>query len=333
MIRICLLGAGFMGTTHARAYTQIPDTQVVAIIGKNPERAKQLANEIGSRVSQDFEQILSDPTVDVVDITLPTPLHPEFAVQALNAGKHVILEKPIALSLPEADVILEAASRSEKFLMVAHVIRFWPEYMALQEIIQSRRIGKPRLATAYRLSNMPQWADWFRDPHSFGGAVLDLQIHDLDFLNLIFGKPVKVSATGLQDETGGWNHVITLLEYPEGRASVEASCILPRDYPFTAGLRVLCEGGAVEYNFRAGGASFEQGQPNSSLLLHEPGHPNQPIRCPHGNGYYNELSYFTRCIMSNIPPDRITPAEARLAVETALLSRQALEQGEEIKRC
>jgi predicted dehydrogenase len=328
VVRVGLLGAGFMGTTHGLAYTQIPEAQVVTVFDRNLDKAELLAGQIGSRVEQDFEQVLRNPDIEVIDITLPTPLHPDFAARAFEAGKHVILEKPLALSLAEADSVLEAARRSGKFLMVAHVIRFWPEYIALLEIIQSGRIGKPRLATAYRLSNMPQWADWFHDPQQFGGAVLDLQIHDLDFMNLIFGKPLKVCATGLQDETGGWNHVITQLEYLEGRASVEASCILPRNFPFTAGLRVLCEGGTLEYHFRGGGASFEQGQPSSYLLLHETDHPNQPIPCPPGDGYLNELSYFIHCVVSNTPPDRITPAEARLAVETALLSRRALEEGE-----
>ena len=327
MIRIGLLGAGFMGTTHGHAYTQIPGVQVAAVFDRNLDKAEQLAQEISSRVVKDFARILNDSSVDVIDITLPTPFHPDFAIRAFEAGKHVILEKPIALSLSDADAILEAAHRSGKFLMAAHVIRFWPEYMAMLEIIQSGRIGKPLIATAYRLSNMPQWADWFRDPQQFGGAVLDLQIHDLDFMNLLFGKPINVNAIGVQDETSGWNHVITQLEYPEGRASVEASCIMPRDFPFTAGLRVLCEGGVLEYHFRGGGASFEQGQPISYLLLHEPGQPSQSIHFPPGDGYLNELKYFIRCVEFNTPPDRITPSEARLAVETALLSRQALEEG------
>lgn len=327
MIRIGLLGAGFMGSTHAHAYAALPGAQVAAILDRNPDRASRLANETGSRVELDPHRIVDDPSIDVIDVTLPTPFHPEFAIRGLQAGKHVILEKPLALSLPEADSILEAARQSGKFLMVAHVIRFWPEYEALYAMIQSGRLGKPLLATAYRLSNMPQWADWFRDPHQFGGAVLDLQIHDLDFMNLLFGAPRKVGAVGLRDETGGWNHVITQLEYETGRASVEASCILPRDFPFTAGLRVLCEGGAVEYHFRGGGASFEQGQPVSYLLLHEPGLPSQPLPFQPGDGYAKELAYFLQCIESGTPPARVTPADARLAVLTALKSREALERG------
>ena len=327
MICIGLLGAGFMGTTHARAYGHIQGVEVAAILDRNPDRAASLAQETGSRVEPDPDKIFGDPDIDVVDITLPTPFHPEFAIRGLEAGKHVIVEKPLALTLEAADAILKAAGRSNRYLMVAHVIRFWPEYEAVQAAIQSGRLGKPLLASAYRLSNMPQWADWFRTPALFGGAVLDLQIHDLDFMNLLFGSPRKISAVGLQDETGGWNHVITQLEYETGRASVEASCMLPRDFPFTAGLRVLCEGGALEYHFRGGGASFEQGQPMSYLLLHEPGRPNQPLPCPPGDGYVNELAYFVHCVESGAFPARVPPAAARLAVETALLSRQSLETG------
>jgi predicted dehydrogenase len=330
MIRIALLGAGFMGTTHGRAYTNISGAEVVAVLDRNPEKALNLAREIGSRVETDPSKIFCDPDIDVIDITLPTPFHPEFAIQGLAAGKHVIIEKPLALTLPDADAILQAAQRSGKYLMVAHVIRFWPEYEVVQETIQSGRLGKPLLATAYRLSSMPQWADWFRDPLQFGGAVLDLQIHDLDFMNLLFGKPHKISAVGLQDETGDWNHVITQLEYEFGRASVEASCILPRDFPFTAGFRILCENGTVEYHFRAGGASFEQGNPSSYLLLHEPGRPNQPLPCPMGDGYTKELTYFLRCVETGTPPTRVTPGDARLAVQTALMSRQALERREAV---
>ncbi len=327
MIRIGLLGAGFMGSTHGRAYLHIPGVEVVAILDRNPDKAANLAQEIGSRVESDPEKIYRDPDIDIIDVTLPTPSHPEFAIRGLESGKHVIIEKPLALTLAEAEAILEIARRSNRYLMVAHVIRFWPEYEAVQSVIRSGRLGKPLLATAYRLSGMPQWAEWFSNPNLSGGAVLDLQIHDLDYMNLLFGSPRTISAIGLQDETGGWNHVITQVEYEVGRANVEASCIQPRDFPFTAGLRVLCEGGALEYHFRGGGASFEQGQPTSFLLVHEPGQPNQPLPYSPGDGYVNELAYFIHCVKTGIPPARITPADACLAVETALLSRQALETG------
>ena len=112
-----------------------------------------------------------------------------------------------------------------------------------------------------------------------------------------------------------------------GSASVEASCMLPQDYPFTAGLKLVCERGVVEYHFRAGGASFEQGKPVSYLLLHEDGNPSQPIPFEPGDGYANELAYFMECVQKDTPPSLVTPQDARLAVQTALACRQSLEQG------
>ena len=327
MIRVGILGAGFMGKTHAQALMRVPGVEVVAVVSRDQSKAEQLAAECGAEIGSEFNWMYNHPAIDVIDVCLPTPLHPETAIRSFQAGKHVIMEKPLALSVSEADLILDEAHRSGKLLMVAHVLRFWPEYMAIQELVQSRSIGKPQLATAYRLSGMPQWADWFRDPQAFGGAVLDLHIHDLDFMNLLFGKPLSTTAIGMKHETGAWNHVVSQITYDSGSASVEASCMLPQDFPFTAGLKLVCEKGVVEYHFRAGGASFEQGKPVSYLLLHEDGRPSQPIAFEPGDGYYNELAYFIDCIKTGKPPNRVTPADSRLAVQTALACRQSLEEG------
>jgi UDP-N-acetylglucosamine 3-dehydrogenase len=331
MIRIGILGAGFMGKTHAQALMKMPGVEVAAIVSRDQGKAKQLAAETGGDIGDNFAWMYNHPAIDIIDVCLPTPLHPETAIGSFQAGKHVIMEKPLALSLPEADSMLEAACASGKFLMVAHVLRFWPEYMAIQKLVQSGRIGKPRLATAYRLANMPQWADWFRDPVAFGGAVLDLHIHDLDFMNLLFGKPLQATAIGMMHETGGWNHVISQITYGSGGASVEASSMLPQDYPFTAGLKLVCETGVIEYHFRAGGASFEQGRPLSYLLLHEDGKPSQPIPVEAGDGYYNELAYFIDCVKTGTPPSIVTPEDSRLAVQTALACRQSLEESRAVR--
>jgi predicted dehydrogenase len=316
-----------MGKTHAQALKQIPGVELAAVVSRDQVKAQQLAVEYGAEVGSDFNWMYDHPAIDVIDVCLPTPLHPDTAIRSFRAGKHVIMEKPLALSVPEADLILDEAQHSGKFLMVAHVLRFWPEYVAIQELVQSGRIGRPRLATAYRLANMPQWADWFRDAKAFGGAVLDLHIHDLDFMNLLFGRPVSATAIGMKHETEAWNHVVSQITYATGSASVEASCMLPQDYPFTAGLKLVCEKGVIEFHFRAGGASFEQGRPVSYLLLHEEGRPSQPIVFEAGDGYFNELAYFIDCIKTGKPPSRVTPADARLAVQTALACRQSLDEG------
>lgn len=90
---------------------------------------------------------------------------------------------------------------------------------------------------------------------------VDLQIHDLDYMNWILGKPRSIESSGLQTESGTWEHVTSLVEYRGARATVEAGNLFPESFPFSAGLRILCERGAIEYALRAGGASFGDGQP------------------------------------------------------------------------
>ncbi|MBN1427075.1 MAG: Gfo/Idh/MocA family oxidoreductase [Anaerolineae bacterium] len=327
MITVSVIGAGFMGKTHARAYARNPAVRIAYVADKIRARAESLAAEIGAQAITDYDTILLDSSVDLVDVTLPTPFHPEYAIRALEADKHVVVEKPLALNTEEADRMLEAARAAGRFLMVAHVLRFWPEYLAIRSVLDSQRLGAPRQASAFRLSNMPQWSSWFRDPTMTGGGVLDIQIHDLDMLNWLFGKPLRLMSTGLRGEMGGWDHVMTLLEYPSIKASEECSFLMPLDFPFTVGFKVLCERGMIEYYFRAGGASFEMGQPQSHLLLFENGKPNQPIPIDPGDGYERELAYFVDCVDKGREPTIITGAEARLAVQVAQASARSLETG------
>jgi predicted dehydrogenase len=330
MIKVGVIGAGFAGAIHARAYAKVPGVDVAAVVDNNQQRAASLAAEVGGRGETDTEVLFRDPAITLVDVSVPTPSHPELAIRALQAGKHVVVEKPLALSLKEADSILAAAERSGRFLMVAHVLRFWPEYVALRDVLQSGRLGSPMMATAHRLSNRPQWATWFRDPEATGGAVLDLQIHDLDMMNWLFGPPRRVAAVGATGQDGGWDHVVTQIEYEEVRACVEASFMMPQDFPFTAGLRVTCEKGVIEYQFRAGGASFESGLPMHYLYVHEPGRPNQPVTFEAGDAFEREIGYFVECVRTGIAPAVVTPADARLAVRTALAARASLEIGQPV---
>ena len=330
MVKVGVIGAGFAGSFHAHAYTKVPGTEVSIIADQDVSKAAVLATEVGARSEADADAILRDPTIDIVDVALPTPLHPEYAIRAFEAGKHVVIEKPLALSVKEANSIIDAAKKSGKYLMVAHVLRFWPEYVAIREVLQSGRLGQPRIATAHRLSNLPQWANWFRDPAMTGGSVLDLHVHDLDVMNWFFGRPKRVNAIGARSESGGWDHVITQVEFDTLNASVEASNLMPLDFPFTAGLRVVCDKGVIEYQFRAGGASFETGQPMHYCLIHEEGRPNQPVDFEPGDAFEREIAYFVSCVRHGTSPETVTPDDACLAVQTALAARNSLETGEAV---
>ncbi|HVO41153.1 MAG TPA: Gfo/Idh/MocA family oxidoreductase [Aggregatilineales bacterium] len=325
MVEIGIIGAGFAGSIHARAYAKTPDAHVAVVVDQDKPRAEALAGEVGGRAETDIDALLRDSALELVDVAVPTPLHPRFAIRALEAGKHVVIEKPLALTVAECDAILKAGQRSGKFVMVGHVLRFWPEYRAIRTVIQSGKLGHVMVATAHRLSNRPQWASWFHDPQATGGALLDLQIHDVDMLNSLFGRPRRVFALGAKGENGGWDHVVTQIEYDTLTASAEASFMMPQDFPFTAGLRVTGDKGVVEYQFRAGGASFEMGEPVHYLYLHEAGKPNQPLDFEGGDAFESEIAHFVSCVKRGQPSTVVTPGDARLAVQTALAARASLE--------
>ncbi|MCB1496778.1 MAG: Gfo/Idh/MocA family oxidoreductase [Bauldia sp.] len=324
-MKIGILGSGFMGGTHARAYAKIPGVEIVVVSSLHREKAEALAGEVGARATTDDRSIIEDPAIDAISNTLPTHLHPEATIAALNAGKHVLLEKPFALTAEDCDGMIAAAKASGKILMVAHVLRFWGEYVSLAEFVHEGRLGKPISAIASRLSQVPAWADWFLDPALSGGAVLDLSVHDFDVLNWVLGAPKSVYGRGKEFRPGLWNDIHASVAYGEASGFVEGSEFMPKDYPFSCGLKVLCEGGVIEFAFQAGGVSVEMGG-GSSLTVHEPGRAYALEGKP-GDAYENQAAYFVDCVREGRAPTLGTPEQARLAVRTANAARESFETG------
>ncbi|MEP7291242.1 MAG: Gfo/Idh/MocA family oxidoreductase [Chloroflexota bacterium] len=324
-MRVGILGSGFMGGTHARAFAQLPGIQVAALSSRSLEKAQKLAAEFGARATTDELDIVNDPSIDAISNTLPTHLHAQYTIAALQAGKHVLLEKPFALTDADCDSMMLAQAASGKQLMLAHVLRFWPEYEALVALAHSGRLGKPLSAVATRLSVLPGWSDWFSDPALGGDALLDLMIHDFDALNWVMGTPKSVYARGHEAKPGLWNHVHAIVDYGGGHAFAEGSEMMPTGYPFSCALKVLCEGGSLEFGFRAGGVSVEQGG-GSQLTVYEAGRSYHPSVEP-GDGYQRQTAYFVECVQNNSAPARSSAAGARLAVNVANAARQSLETG------
>jgi predicted dehydrogenase len=324
-MKIGILGAGFMGGTHARAYAKIPGVSVAAVSSRHLDKAEKLATEVGARATTDDRSIIEDASIDIISNTLPTHLHPETTIAALKAGKHVLLEKPFALTAADCDGMIATAKETGRTLMIAHVLRFWGEYVSLVDFVQAGRIGKPISAVATRLSQLPGWADWFLDPSLSGGAVLDLCVHDFDALNWLFGTPTSVYARGKELRPGLWNDVHALVDYGGVEGLVEGSESMPQGYPFTAALKVLCEGGVVEYLFRAGGVSVEMGG-GSSLMVHEAGKA-YALPSLSADAYESQAAYIVDCVRKGVKPVLGTPEQARLAVAAANAARRSLESG------
>jgi UDP-N-acetylglucosamine 3-dehydrogenase len=327
-VNIVVLGSGVMGQAHARAFAKIPGVRVLGVSSRHLAKAQALASQVDALAATDDLALVHHPDADAVSITLPTHLHKQFTIAALRAGKPVLLEKPFALNVPECNAILaalkkSAAHKKNTTLMIAHVLRFWSEYVAVLELIDSGVLGKPRSAVAARLSTRPQWAQWFRDPALSGGAVLDLMIHDFDVLNALFGAPRKIFARGRKSKHGAWDHVNATIEYANASASVQGSVMMPRRFPFTMALKVLCERGAVEFTYRAGGAEIGTG--SSSVVNVFTDDTAYVLDTPTYDAYEKQAEYFVECIRQNKKPQRGTPEQARLAIALANAARKSLD--------
>jgi len=332
MLKVAVLGAGFMGGTHARAFAKLPDVEILGVSSRSANKAQALADEVGAAPFTDAMALATHPDVQALSVTLPTNLHREYAVAALEAGKHVLIEKPMALSLEECDAMIAAAQRTGRLLMVAHVLRFWPEYVAIAELLKSGELGKPLSATATRYIEPPGWADWFHNPDWTGGAVLDLHIHDLDTLNWLFGKPASIYSQGRKGEYGGWDQAMSLLDYGQVKAFAEGNALMPKGYPFTMTLAVRCEKGNVEYTLRAGGEQVDSAADGiNALMVYESGREPRPLTAGGGDGYQNEVAAFVDCVQEGREPSQGSARQGRLAVKTALAARQSIATGQIVK--
>jgi predicted dehydrogenase len=324
-VGVAILGAGFMGSAHAANYAALGErVRVKWIASRSTERAAKIAETVGARVTTDLEEAVRDPEVDAVDVCLPTPMHRRAAEQAFDEGKHLFLEKPIALTLADADAIVAAAERSGRLFMVGLVLRFWPEYVELQRRLTAGELGRPLAVSTHRLSPPADWNDWMADPVQSGGPAVDLMIHDLDQMNWLLGTPRTVYA---REPAPG--HIVATVDYDGASGIAEASMRMPRSYPFSSNIRVLCEGGAAEYAFSAApaedGGNIGVATAARGLRLYREGGSPETVPVESADPWGPEIAHFVECIQQGRPPEQGTGEQAREALRVALAANRSLE--------
>jgi len=344
-VKIALVGTGEIGRVHAQAYSEADGVELCITAMIQPDAEKQLSEQYCARLYPSFEAVLQDESVDAVDICLPNHLHREFSVKALEAGKHVLCEKPIALTLEDAEAMIAAAQKASRFLMIGHVVRFWPEVRKAKEAIAEGRVGQLLAISARRMVSLLAGTrgdrGWRHDPQRSGGAVIDMQIHDLDMFCWLFeSQPVSVFAQGLRSPDGALNHVFTHLNFPGGgQAFVEASFMM-RGNPLDIFFRVLGTERSMEYAYNPETFALHEvegrKQPkfDASLFLYEWKAAPQPLYTPAEDSFRvafrEEVGYFARCIREGTAPQIGTGEEARLALKIALASRRSCETGQPV---
>jgi predicted dehydrogenase len=328
MICVAILGGGFMGASHAGNYARLGDRVRVKWVCSRPsERAGKVAKSVDAALTSDVDDALRDPEVEVVDVCLPTPLHRDAAERAFAAGKHVFLEKPIALTREDADAILAAADRSGRLFMVGLVLRFWPEYVELGRRVAAGELGRPGAVSTHRLSPPADWNDWMGDRNLSGGVPVDLLVHDFDQMNRLLGTPRSVFA---REPLPG--HVLASVEYDGAEGIAEGSMQMPASYPFSSSIRVTCERGAADYVFRAApaedGGNIGAVDPSArGLRLYPAGAAPETIEFAAVDPWDPEIRYFVECVEEGRRPEEGTGEQARAALLVALAANRSIESG------
>ena len=309
MLKTAIVGVGGISGSHLKGYRRIPEVSLTVLCDVRPERLEGPVKEFGSNPYTDFDTMLKKDKLDVLDICTPSYLHKEMAIKAMDRGIHVISEKPLAFTRADAQEMFAAAERNGVHFMVAHVLRFWPEYRALREMVSSGEYGRLLGAKLWRLNCAPRWSwdNWMLDRARSGLVPFDLHIHDLDFLVWTLGKPDSVQCVRERCPDPVSDHLTAIYRYGDAVIEAEASWY-PGAYPFHAGYTAHFERAAVEY--KDGVVTvYESGKEPRTLTFEAEAPADSALNLPATDAYYSELRYFIDRVLHDQPIDSMTPEE------------------------
>ena len=342
MSKVGIVGSGFIGGVHYGSHSKLADSQVIAICDIDVEKAKKTVSGEASggnltvekskpvgfdpekiEYYSDYDKMLKNKDIEVIDVCLPTYMHKEAVIKAAKAGKHVLCEKPMALDTKDCKEMMKAVKKAGVNFMVAHVIRFWPEYVALKELIDSKTLGKLLALNLQRHSPTPTWTwkNWILEAKNSGAAALDLHVHDTDYVLYLCGMPKAVSSVGVKGyATKGVDHLTTQFFYKNGpKVTAEGGWAYAPKYPFRMAFWALFEKGAAEFSSL-----------NYPMIVTPYGKEPFKPKLLSSDGYTNEIAYFLKCVKEGKEPSIVTPKDARDSVELVLAEVKSVEKGKPV---
>jgi predicted dehydrogenase len=325
-LRVGVAGAGFIAGVHATAWAA--EGVTLTIHDVEPERAVALASRVDARVAASLDELLAG--ADVVDVCTPTHLHAAVAIAAANAGRHVICEKPIARTLPDAEGMVAAAERAGVRLFVAHVVRFFPEYVAARQAVLDGSIGNVGVIRLTRHSFRPRQpaGHWFFDHAKSGGIVLDLMIHDLDYARWLGGDVVAVQcrSVGIDRPKAGVDHAVALLTHASGAISHVSASWGWAPPTFHTAFEIAGSHGLIEHDSEATApiapSLLAGAGPGSVTALADTALNGDPFR--------QELAEFAATIRYGAP-SRIGPEDGLEALRIALAADESARTGRVVR--
>lgn len=308
-MKVGLIGLGGMGFVHFNCYRKMEGVEI-AVADIRVDMAKEKIKDDTVPVYASYKEMIEKENVDFVDVCTPSYMHTEMTVYALEHGKHVICEKPMSISSAEAEKMIDASERCGNLLMTAHVVRFMAPYVYLKSVVDSGELGRPVHVIMHRLSEAPKWSweNWMLNTEKSGGVTLDLSIHDIDFMQYVFGQPKSLQAS-YRDIKDNTNYVSSTFYY-DGFSVNTVGAWYNASIPFQAEYLAVFENGYVESK---GGKVKKNGQEVSL----DTGDTSEDtgINLSGADGYSDEIRYFMECIKSGRKPTKVTPESSLTSVK------------------
>ncbi len=325
-----------MGKMHLSIYGRLDGVKVAALCDTNADNLSLKEGQAGNIAIEgglgdlsdvkrfsNYKEMLEWGEFDYVDLCLPTQLHRDFTIRALDAGFHVFCEKPMARNLAEAKEMMAAAKSSGKYLTIGQCLRFWPVYVEMGKIIAEKTYGEVVSAELARYSQTPTWStdNWIMNPANSGNAALDLHIHDVDMVLNWFGRPTGVTSSGSAGKDDSYGHIASIYDYPDKSVTSVGNWVCSDSFGFTMRALVVLEKAVLEMD--------SSKQPLFTI------HPQEGERIAvdldSNDGYYYELKDFVECIASGSEPRIVTPETAAESLEVVLAEIQSARNGEKIR--
>ncbi len=307
MLKVGIVGVGGISAAHIDAWHRIEEAQITAMCDIRSER---LEPHPDARHYLSFDEMLEKETLDVLDICLPTYLHADFAVKALEKGIHVLCEKPLSLCAADVKRVYDTAASHGVHFMVAQVLRFWPEYTVVKKLYDEGTYGKLLSGVMQRLGARPRWSwdGWMTDETRSGLVPFDLHVHDLDFMVYAFGAPQKTACyRSKRDDQDYLSAVYTF----DGFSVVSEAAWYAPPMPFSAGFRFQFENAVV---VNEGGLKIYERDGNVIDFAQDTDGDTGKINLPKTGAYFAEIRYFADCVLQNTPPDKVKPEELETVI-------------------
>src|SRR5215472_14494448 len=315
-MKIALLGTGF-GQAHATVYAGRPDVDEVVVFGRTPEKLAAIGGQFGFATTTDLDALIADGSVDLVDICLPTHLHADVAVRAMQAGHHVLIELPLATTLEDAHRVVAAQQATGRQAFLDMFSRFSPANQQLRQAVAEQRHG-PLQTLEIEGRTALLWPGY---DLGLDTLALDMMHADFDLLTRLLGQPSSIQVTATGGPGGRGSAADVLLAYPQAIARCSSSSLMPQPYGMRGGWRATFPGAVLEYAMRAGFT----GQGPATLTEVTPG-GERPIGLPDADPPYAAVIGHALACLTGHADNLIEPVTAFVALELTLDVHQRLTQ-------